>query len=274
MSELLKTPLEDIIVSRKNVFIPETDLCPSKNHGILEISFGRESLRVAKEQAILKAKYTSNLDQSGLDRVYDVKVGKQLEGILGEMGVLAFLYQIDKDLATKINRYDDVRLDEFKSSKNEYDLKIELDKTYFIEARASCSYKTTIEEAIRGFDTIGPYENNFKKNESLSHFYIRPLFQFKTLMDKGSTTKNFSFERELNNNNLKLYLTGGFSLNALEKSSLIKLKSMGQAAKYYTMNIADGSDMNTLEEYFKALFQKYQMSKLVSNQSKRLLINK
>lgn len=264
-----KTPVDKIKFKEKIVNIPKRisekfgDRM-EKKHTVIEVVFSEECIEVAKEQAKLKAKETNDKDQASNERTYNLKVEKQLEGILGEMAVLGYLESIANSvgLSKIVERYDDIRTDDFKIAKNEYDIKIYLDREYNVEARSSCSYKMALESSLRWLDTIGPYESQMKQQEKLNDFYIRPLFQFKNLLkdtkEKKVSTKDFSFMEELEKDNLTLYLTGGFSKKALIGRESIVEKSMNQnKTKYLAQNIADGQDMKVLEGYFKKKFSDF-----------------
>jgi hypothetical protein len=61
--------------------------------------------------------------QNSEKRTSDQKFNKQFQGILSEIIVEEYLKMLFKDSA-KIVRYDDVRTNDFKSAKNEYDINV------------------------------------------------------------------------------------------------------------------------------------------------------
>lgn len=216
---------------------------------VLKVIFDKNSYLKGITQAYLKSNHTNNANQNGENRKRSKKFDKQIEGVLGEIAVLEYLKKFitvesKGGCALKLERHDDTRTDEFKSSKNEFDIKIinSNNKEFIIEARASLNYKTIFDEnTLKTFDTIGKYKNPIKQFESDSDFYIRPLFQLKN-PNKELNIKNISLLNMLLDNEVDLYLTGGVSFDLINEKGY-DTDFNQKNAKYKAIKIIDGLDM-------------------------------
>lgn len=202
----------------------------------VEVTLEIQDVFKAFNQSIQKSQFTMNLDQSGNFRNYSLKVERQFQGIISEMATLEFLKRtlIKKlkenfpDLEINLIRYDDVRTDGFRSPKGEFDIKLEipsLNESKIFEIRSS---KINHLFQMPKSQIIGKYANHFKQNEKLSDFYIKPLVLLKN--------KNDSLFESFQNNEAKLFISGGcFKNDMLEKSIISDLNQNG--TKYNLLNI-------------------------------------
>ena len=232
-------------------------LLNGEEHYSLQYEPTYQDIKLAMKQAYLKSQYTKNGNQNAQPRTPYEKFSKQFEGILGEISILKTLegWFLQNKTNLSVNRYDDVRTDGYKSPSGEYDLKVIAPSglEIYIEARASISYKTSLEKAITGdigltpLDTIGPYTNFQKMKESGSGLYFRPLFQLKN-PNPNLKIKDIDFFKSFINNEFQLFITGGATLEMMD--SLGKLKNMGQKNTLYkAIPISQGMDIKRLLQH-------------------------
>ena len=181
----------------------------------------------AQEQAELKAEYTMISDQAGNYRNNSHKYQKQLMGTLAEIYTQQYIQEIlnENYLQSKwiVERYDDVRTDQFKSPKGEYDLRIyapkENQKSFFIEIRSSITWNRSFIDGLNQFDIIGPYLSQFKSEEKLNDIYIRPLYEYTNYQEKKY--EDLKFIDYLNEGLIKLYIVAACSKKRLQSHGYI-----------------------------------------------------
>ena len=148
--------------------------------------------------------------QSCLERSNAFKYQMQFQGTLAEIVCMDIIqrYIFQKKLYPEffVQRYDDIRNDNFKSAEREFDIKIyqsnNPDKYYLIESRSSIAKDRSLTDAIKTLDIIGPYYNFMKMNEKFFDFYIRPLYWYKNYANGNYDAKHFS----------ELFLSGSIDL--------------------------------------------------------------
>lgn len=220
MSNIYKTKYNELINRLSSggykFFRPskETIILPNgktEERTIVKFMINRSLLNNARELATIKAKYTNDKDQSGKNRPFEIKIANQLKGILAEIGVHLILKEILKLKGVK--RWD-LEREDFNYKETEYDLKFMIDnKEYICESRSSSSYKTTLSEFLSTCHVIGPYTSDIKKKEDASHFYFRPVFQYKNLFPKSQRFLPYdnikNTYKDIENGNLELYFISG-----------------------------------------------------------------
>ena len=209
---------------------------------IIEVKIDKTFLNKGIKQAKLKSKYTMDFNQAGVSRSNNIKYQKQLQGIIAEIGIqelLDFFFKTE-EISAEVIRWDDIRTDGFKSSENEFDIKIKTDKKEFlVESRSSISYKTTISQAIINLDIIGPYISSVKKNEKRCDFYIRPLFQYEKLSSRIEHEKTEEF---IKNREMLLYIMAGITYDELMQKGYEG--SLGQyGTRYKLIKMIDADDI-------------------------------
>ena len=268
-----KTKLEPVFL---NSLYQNENFCVGK----VEID-NKELIARAFEQAVLKSQFTNNGNQNNQQRTGEQKFQKQLQGIISEMIVEDYLNRVFKKESGVVIRYDDVRTDDFKSPKNEFDIKLKFkEKEFEIEVRSSLSYRTEMSyETLEYFDVLGPYVNKVKKNENYNDFYIRPILQLKN-PDRNINIKNIDIMKGILNNEFDFYITGGCTKKMMSENSLIK--SMGQNNTQYehvpvlkSLNIKDLTNilrLTKIENTPKSTLEKKQEQ--VINSRNNIKINK
>lgn len=94
---------------------------------VARVVFNDDAILKSLRQSYLKSRHTNAGSQNGASRPRSKKFDKQLEGILGEIAAEHYVQQllaIPEGAGVTVHRYDDVRTDDFKSPKGEYDLRI------------------------------------------------------------------------------------------------------------------------------------------------------
>ena len=203
------------------------------NYSIIKFNFTSNILKKAKEQARKKSCHTMDFNQSSIARGSELKYQKQLQGILAEIGIKLLLEEFfsQRKIEAEVIRWDDVRTDDFKSPKNEYDLKIVFrGEEFLIECRSSINYKADIVDSIANLDIIGPYTSDYKKNEKGCDFYIRPLYQYNELKD---SILDLEIEDYLEKNKMQLYIICGITYENIIKKGY--LGSLGQRGTKYRL---------------------------------------
>jgi hypothetical protein len=197
----------------------------------------------AARQAEQKVKHTIQAGQDGIIRSNALKLQNQFRGMIAEIYAVELLksWLADSKLHNwEVIRYDDVRTDKFKSSKNEYDIKIQNNSTnkriIKFESRSSITYKRSLIEGINDLDIIGPYTSKTKKKENYVDFYIRPLY------DNHRPMKAQEFGDFLKNGMIDLYFVAACSKKEMIEKAVYK--SMKQSSsKYKCLPITQGSDI-------------------------------
>lgn len=242
-------------MENKKISIQPIELKNNENSffiGKIDIN-GKDLLAKAFHQAILKSQHTNNLNQNNEKRSAYNKFEKQLQGIISEIIVVEYLKLIFNKEDNLVIRYDDVRLDEFKSPQNEYDIKLKFEKNeYDIEVRSSLSYKKEMDyNNLKNFDVLGPYSNKMKKNEAYSDYYIRPILQLKN-PSSNLDIKNISISENLINDNFDFYITGGCNKLMMMNSGF--LKELGQKnTSYQIIPVLKSLDIKSLTNDFRIL---------------------
>jgi hypothetical protein len=226
----------------------KVELSNKKNWGVAKanINFSGELLKKAEDQAEKKSKYTMPADQRGKYRNDNIKFQKQLMGTLAEIYVEQFLKEILRDFKLNqcwsIERYDDVRTDEFKSPENEYDIRIghlEKDVNFLVESRSSICYDRSLVKGINQFDIIGPYTSDYKNFERANDIYIRPLYEYQDF--KENSYHPLTFKESLKKGKINLYIVAGCSKKRLKEWGYDK--NMGQGStKYRVIKIINATD--------------------------------
>lgn len=222
-----------------------------KSCGVMKYTPSIQDLSKAINTAYKKAKHTINVNQNGVERSQEEKIDKQLQGILSEIAVQKYLDESFGHLNNvDIIRYDEVRTDDFKSSFGEFDIKINIydrdiskeykniKKSFNIEVRSSRTWSKCEDKNFKLGSIIGPYTHKFKRNESLSDFYIKPV------VFKGKNKKSTLLEA-IENNEASFYISGGCSVNKMMNHSYEG--SLGQSTtKYQLVDIKSCEDTNIL----------------------------
>lgn len=253
----------------KNINIEKIDLNNDDN----VFSIGKvkilnpELFALSCSQAILKSQHTMSANQNNEERDSFLKFQKQLQGIISEICVEEYLKMIFQKHADVI-RYDNVRTDNFKSAKNEFDIKIKTKgKSYSVEVRSSLSYKRHMTyNNLKGFDVIGCYTNDAKKHEAYNDFYIRPILQLKNIQ-KNIDIKNINIFELLMRNEIDIYITGGCSKKMMMDNSIEK--SMGQKnTKYQVIPVLKSFDIKAFTDQMRLLKES-----LKNNNKKSIKLN-
>ncbi len=200
-----------------------------KIYPYLSFNFTEKEKIYAIKTALLKSQHTMNENQNGLKRNYFQKFNKQLQGILAEIAVKKILERVADNIDIEVIRYDEVRTDNFKYSKGEYDLKIKTkSKELIVEVRSSMFYKHLIFENIKKEPIIGSYTNNVKKAEKPSDLFFRPFI----ILESSKT-----IIEGLENNDLKLIIPSACTINHFNKNGYIG--KLGQLnTEYNLVNIS------------------------------------
>lgn len=207
-------------------------------------------------QSKAKAEQTMDFDQAGGSRESDIKYSRQLRGVLGEMAVLCFITSLiehEKLTTWQVERYDDIRTDNFKSPENEYDIRIrknEGDTVIQVESRSSIVHDRNLAAALRSCHIIGSYASDKKSAEKKSDIYILPLFCY----ENESEFNELETESYLKSGALTLRLVAGCPYSTMEERN--KTSSLGQGnTKYKVLEITRGLDMKQLYYDLKGLLQ-------------------
>lgn len=225
----------------------------NNNFPVLQIEFDKDDIELAKRQAELKAKYTSDADQNGDVRKTYTKICKQLSGCLSEIAVDYYLRLISIAKAydnklVRIIRYDDIRIDGYRSPENEFDIRIlsiNPNEKFDVSVRSSINFKRDL-RGITNLNIIGPYTNKVKLKETPSDFYIQPIFQYKK-PDEDLKVQDLDFCKLFDEGLFDLYIVGGCTKNMMEQSD--KFSSLGQKdTNYRILGIGKGSNHKALGE--------------------------
>lgn len=131
-----------------------------------------------------------NYNQNGEIRTQQTKFNNQLQGCLAEIGIQQYL----TNLGFHVVRYDEIRTDNFKSPKGEFDLKIILpnNQELFIESRSSKFYDIY---SMPDQPIIGKYQNQVKQHEKDNDLFFKSLFYIRdknrSLLDNLNIKKSF-----------------------------------------------------------------------------------
>lgn len=177
MANCYKKQFDDYIADKdlNRFFVEETLAINGATKSVRRCVPTQELLELCKSLAVEKAKYTMDEDQSGNARPEGIKESKQFEGVLAETYCQIWLKMVLPEC--DVLRFDLERAD-FAYSSAEYDIIAKRGTAQCeFEIRNSYSYKTTLQTAYAQYDILGAYVNWNKKQEELSDFYIRPLFQ-------------------------------------------------------------------------------------------------
>ena len=199
----------------------KTNVNNNQEFNFLSVEIEASDLAEAYRVAILKSQYTNNENQYGDERNSVLKIDRQLQGALAEIAVQQLIQKliINKlnnkfpNLNAKIIRYDEVRTDNFRFAKGEFDLKIligEVEKT--IEVRSSKIRNENFQQQ----NIIGRYENNVKKFEKPNDFYIKPVF----LIPNKCSAESVELIQHLTKD-LKLFIVGGSTLEDMQNNSVV-----------------------------------------------------
>ena len=225
-----------------------------------EIDFNCEEFKRAQEQAVNKSQHTMIYSQSGSERNEVVKYNMQLMGIIAEMACKEYLELVLKrrNLSNnwEVNRYDDVRIDNFMSAENEYDLKIqtlnEPHIEYSVESRSSITYNRSLIDGLIAYDIIGPYNSDVKVGEAANSIYLRPLYSYSNF--KKGDYKKENFETLLVNGSIILFLVAGCTHDELLNKGIIK--SMGQGnTRYKVLPIIQSTDIISFQNTIEKILQ-------------------
>ncbi|MDQ2718193.1 MAG: hypothetical protein M3Z26_00325 [Bacteroidota bacterium] len=200
-----------------------------------------------------------NASQAGMARSPELKYQMQLMGILAEIFSQIYLTEIieSANLADqwKVNRYDDVRTDGFKSAANEYDikfLKVDGSKAFKAESRSSIAHNRTLKMAIEQFDIIGPYSSAVKYGEGAVDSFIRPLYEFLPFTSQRYLPSNF--ERHLKAGEISLYIVAGCTKKEMIEKGYNK--SMNQSGTLYrVVKILNGFDVKKFNPVLIAMLK-------------------
>lgn len=230
---MAKISYEDIILSSGSTWT------------IANVIFTELDIQHASEQATKKSRFTMNADQAGNNRTSLIKYQRQLMGILAEIGCKAYLEDIlsEYDDIT-VERYDDVRTDEFKSPKGEYDIKILIRSNnieIIVESRSSITHNKSLLYGIENYDIIGPYSSVAKSQEKDNNLYLRPLYSY-IHFERGDYYDN-DFDKLLSSQEVSLHIVAGCSNFRMCNPKASKLKNMGQYGTLYrVVPIQNASD--------------------------------
>lgn len=178
-----------------NLFVIEKIKVNGKDFNVLRFDITPELLENCIEISEEKAHYTMDKDQNGKDRPHNVKVAKQLCGVIAETMTHIFLIEVCGIPIYEIKRWD-LERPNFKYSKLEYDVMFSNNgKDTRIEVRNSYSY-ISIENYCTTGPILGSYTNFAKVGEDVNDLYIRPLSQ--CFVYAGNTTE----EKELFKQNI------------------------------------------------------------------------
>ena len=113
----------------------------------------------------------------------------------------------------------DLERNTFRYLPSEYDVKFDYNgKEFLCECRSSTSYKTSLNEFIERYHTIGPYTSLQKHSEDNNDFYFRPVFQYKnynTVWNELPYEKKTTILDDLYSGELNLYFVSGATLNQM-----------------------------------------------------------
>lgn len=211
----------------------KTNVNNNLEFNFLSVEIEAFDLAEAYRVAILKSQHTNNENQYGEERNSVLKIDRQLQGALAEIAVQQLIQKliINKlnnkfpNLNAKIIRYDEVRTDNFRFAKGEFDLKIligEVEKT--IEVRSSKIRNENFQQQ----NIIGRYENNVKKFEKPNDFYIKPVF----LIPNKCSAESVELIQHLTKD-LKLFIVGGSTLEDMQNNSVVG--SLGKNTTLYQL---------------------------------------
>ena len=191
--------------------------------------------------ATAKAKKTMNENQAGDVREMNVKIAKQLQGVVAETLVHLYLERLEG--VEEVKRFD-IERENFLYSSKEFDVDfIKNNKRY------KCEIRSTIDHHNLGLfnwykrqSIIGPYTNKMKTREELSDFYFSVVFLFS---DKKKVKKYNvdTFEDDLRNKDIiPVLLSVASKKDMLEKAHF---GSLGQKdTKYRLVKLTKLKDMS------------------------------
>jgi hypothetical protein len=210
-----------------------------------EIDFGGPLFSKAKQQAQLKSIHTMAANQAGVYRSPELKYNKQLMGTLAEICVQTFLelninkHGLDKDW--RVERYDDIRTDNFTSSQNEFDIKafkiINHTKSYKIETRSSIVKDRSLVSAIESFHIIGAYSSIAKMGEGENDFYILPLHLY---TNQSIPYLPSQYEKKLIKGEIEFYIVAGCTNTKLQSKGYVN--NLQQGATQFRLLRASHAD--------------------------------
>jgi hypothetical protein len=211
-----------------------------------KIDFDSDSFTRAQKQAKSKSQHTMAANQAGAYRSPELKYNKQLMGTLAEICVQDFLISAIKDADMqsnwKVERYDDVRTDNFESSKDEYDIKTykinNQSISYLVESRSSIVKDRTLQAAIESFHIIGAYSSIAKLGEGENDFYILPLHYYSNQFSRFLPSQ---YELKLLQNEISIYLVAGCTNIKLQDKGHIDNLQQG-ATKFKLLRANDADD--------------------------------
>jgi hypothetical protein len=202
----------------------------------VEINFNHQDYLSAKDQSKRKSKCTMAASQAGQYRSDELKYQRQLMGILAEIAVKKYLESVLEEFGLHndwaVIRYDDVRVDEFKSPVNEYDIRIVNQATgefVSVECRSSTIRDRSFTNGLETLNIIGPYSSIAKAAENESDLYILPLYEFLNYKLERYLPSNF--ERNLIDGRLRLHLVAGCNNVMLQQKG--GKSSLGQYGTVY-----------------------------------------
>lgn len=215
-------------------------LCKIENNDL------EEALYIAEN----KSKFTMNYNQNGEIRTQQTKFNNQLQGCLAEIGIQQYL----TNLGFHVVRYDEIRTDNFKSLKGEFDLKIILpnEQELFIESRSSKFYDIY---SMPNQPIIGKYQNQVKQHEKDNDLFFKSLFYIR---DKNrSLLDNLNVKRSF-------IISGGCTLQDFKQHGYIG--NLGQNnTKYNLLKITKENEMNNFEKTLLNILEKQQLNLNLEN---------
>ena len=205
----------------KNEFLKETIHSNDEIYTVYKYLPRLEDIIFCMKMAKFKSDFTMNASQANEPRKINEKVSKAFNGMLAELAIHRFFIKVLEIPENHIKRFDFER-DTFKYTKDEYDLKIFINNTWYdVESRSSISYKTTLKEAFEGFQLIGPYVNEVKVSEDYNAIYLRPLYQYKEVK-KRSKEELLNLPIDYYKNKVDLYLITGAFKKDFDKHGYVK----------------------------------------------------
>jgi len=231
-------------------------------HAVLRIDVTGSTAFLAKaeQQARLKADRVHEDDPAGNPRSYAEKLSQNFLGVLADMVCAEILrsYFQKHGIPITIERYDDVRTDNFENH-DLYDIRlINQGREVLVEVRSSSCILLSVEAMVRRWQILGPYVSTAKgSTETDKPFYMRVLYHLADF--ERNRTENFYSRSQgisyVKNGDLQLYFVGGATLDLLKKFGRNERgEEMKQGkSEFRVLNITEGLDaQNFLETIAKA----------------------
>lgn len=217
-------------------------------HDICKVSFlhDAETLGEVVSQAKAKAPYTHRNNPSAKKRTLQEVFNDQLLGTLADKAccdLLQSYFNKYSPAPLAVERYDDIRTDEYKE-RDKFDARIvALDKGKAlaeVEIRSSVCNQVSLARMINIWQVLGWYTTQDKPAETVRDLYMRPIYHY-NLYNKGKRYETRDAEELLMSGALDLYIVGGATPHILETRGTVQEKFglLQEGATYQVVDIKE-----------------------------------